>query len=80
MWCSILMLFGLGPCGVMALSANDVRKRLVGFEMAGIIASLEMMLLTMAFNRPPLMDLALALALLSFGGGMVFAIFLGKHL
>jgi multisubunit Na+/H+ antiporter MnhF subunit len=80
MWCSILMLFGLIPCGILALTSDDVRKRLVAFEMTGIIAALEMMLLTMAFNRPPLMDLALAIALLSFGGGMVFAIFLGKHL
>jgi len=41
---------------------------------------LELMLLVMAFNRPPMMDLPLTLALLSFGAGMLFANMLARHL
>jgi multicomponent Na+:H+ antiporter subunit F len=59
---------------------GDVRKRLVAFYMAAVVATLLMMLLTMAFHRMPLMDLAIALALMSFGGGIVFARFLARHL
>ncbi len=58
----------------------EVEKRLVALEMAGILATLELMLLTMAFQRMPMMDLAIALALLSFGSGMVFAHFLARYL
>jgi multisubunit Na+/H+ antiporter MnhF subunit len=49
-------------------------------EMAGVICTLELMLLTMAFNRMPMMDLAVALGLMSFGAGMVFAHFLARTL
>lgn len=76
---SIALLFTFVPCGWVAL-ASTVQKRLVAFEMTGIVATLELMLLTMAFNRMPMMDLAIALALLSFGAGMVFAHFLAREL
>jgi multisubunit Na+/H+ antiporter MnhF subunit len=76
---SIALLLALAPCGWLALTAT-VEKRLVALEMTGIICTVELMLLTMAFKRPPLMDLAIALALLSFGAGMVFAHFLARNL
>ncbi len=76
---SIALLFALVPCGWVALTST-VQKRLVAVEMAGIICTLELMLLTMAFNRMPMMDLAIALGLLSFGAGMVFAHFLASTL
>ncbi len=76
---SIALLFALVPCGWLALTST-VQKRLVAVEMAGIICTLELMLLTMAFNRMPLIDLAIALGLLSFGAGMVFAHFLARTL
>lgn len=67
------MMIALFPCGYLALTANDFRDRLVGLETGGIVLTLAMILLTMGFNRMPLMDLPLALALLSFGAGIVFA-------
>ena len=76
---SIAMLFALVPAGWLALTGS-VEKRLVGLEMTGVIATLELMLLTIAFNRMPMMDLAVALGLLSFGAGMTFAHFLARHL
>lgn len=76
---SIVLLFALVPCGWIALTST-VQKRLVAMEMAGVICTLELMLLTMAFNRMPMMDLAVALGLMSFGAGMVFAHFLARTL
>jgi len=76
---SSVMLLALVPCGWVALTSS-LQKRLVALEMAGIVCTLELMLLTMAFNRMPMMDLALALGLLSFGAGMVFAHFLERYL
>lgn len=76
---SQIIMFSLVPLTWMAMR-GDVRKRLVAFYMAAVVATLLMMLLTMAFHRMPLMDLAIALALMSFGGGIVFARFLARHL
>ena len=79
MLASIVLLFALVPCGWIALTST-VQKRLVAMEMAGVICTLELMLLTMTFNRMPMMDLAVALGLMSFGAGMVFAHFLARTL
>ena len=76
---AVILLIALIPCGWLALTST-VQKRLVALEMTGVLCTLELMLLTMAFNRPPLLDLAIALALLSFGAGMVFAHFLARYL
>ncbi|MEO8725605.1 MAG: monovalent cation/H+ antiporter complex subunit F [Acidobacteriaceae bacterium] len=73
------MLVALVPCGYLALAGKDVRERLVGLETGGIVATLAMILLTMGFNRMPLMDLPLVLALLSFGAGIVFAHFFARR-
>lgn len=79
MTASIVLLFALVPCGWLAMTAT-VAKRLVAMEMAGILCTLELVLLTMAFGRMPMIDLALALGLLTFGAGMVFAHFIARNL
>ena len=71
------MLICLIPCGITCLR-GDAADRLVGLEAGGLIATLILLLLAEAFERQPFTDLALALALLSFGGGMVFARFLER--
>ncbi len=55
-------------------------RRLVGLEMTGLIVTIILVLLTIGFGRIPLIDLPLTLAVMSFGGGLVFARFLEKHL
>lgn len=55
-------------------------NRLVGLEYAGLVTVLILAFLAEGFNRPDFIDLALALSLLAFGGGMVFARFLGNKL
>jgi multisubunit Na+/H+ antiporter MnhF subunit len=74
-----VMIVALLPLTWVAVR-GEVRHRLVAFYMAGVVITLLLMLLTMAFHRMPLMDLALTLALMSFGGGIVFARFLARYL
>jgi multicomponent Na+:H+ antiporter subunit F len=76
---SRVTLFALFPLAWMA-GRGDARDRLVAFYMAGVIVTLLLMLLTMAFDRMPMMDLAITMALMSFGGGIVFARFFARHL
>lgn len=67
------------PCADMCLRGTPAR-RLVGLEMASLIVTVALALFTVGFGRIPFMDLPLAMALMSFGGGLVFARFLEKHL
>jgi multicomponent Na+:H+ antiporter subunit F len=76
---TLALLAGLVPCGITCLR-GDVVDRLVGLEMAGVVVTLVLLLLAQAFDRVIYVDLALALALLSFAGGLVFARFLERYL
>ena len=67
------------PCADMCLRGTPER-RLVGLEMTSIIVTIALVLFTVGFGRTIFIDMPLALALMSFGGGLVFARFLGKHL
>lgn len=69
----------LVPCAVVCLRGKP-EWRLVGFEMTGIIVAILMALYVAGTNRLAFMDLPLSEALLNFGGGLVFARFLEKHL
>jgi multisubunit Na+/H+ antiporter MnhF subunit len=69
----------LVPCADMCLRGSPER-RLVGLEMTSMIVTLALVLFTIGFGRIPFIDLPLALAIMSFGGGLVFARFLEKHL
>jgi multisubunit Na+/H+ antiporter MnhF subunit len=69
----------LVPCADMCLRGAPER-RLVGLEMTSLIVVIAMVLFTVGFSRLPFIDLPLALAIMSFGGGLVFARFLEKHL
>lgn len=67
------------PCADMCLRGSPER-RLVGLEMASMIVTIAMVLLTVGFGRSIFIDLPLALAVMSFGGGLVYARFIEKHL
>jgi multisubunit Na+/H+ antiporter MnhF subunit len=69
----------LVPCADMCLRGSPER-RLVGLEMTSLIVTVALVLFTIGFGRIPFIDLPLALAIMSFGGGLVFARFLEKHL
>jgi multicomponent Na+:H+ antiporter subunit F len=74
-----IMMFALAPL-VWSAMRGDSRHRLVSFYMTGVVITLLLMLLTIAFERMPMMDLAIAMALMSFGGGIVFAHFFARLL
>jgi multicomponent Na+:H+ antiporter subunit F len=67
------------PCAVVAFRGGVV-DRLVAFEMASVCLSLVLLLLAEGYARTIFFDLAVALSLLSFGGGLVFARFLERWL
>ena len=67
------------PCADMCLRGS-AERRLVGLEMASMLVTIAMVLFTVGFGRSIFIDLPLALAIMSFGGGLVFARFLEKHL
>ena len=69
----------LVPCAAMCLRGAPER-RLGGLEMASVLITLAMVLLSIGFGRSMLIDLPLAMAIMSFGGGLVFARFFEKHL
>lgn len=76
---SAVLFFALVPCGI-ATFRGDVMDRLVGLEMAGMIVTLLLVMLAEGMSRVNFYDLALALALLAFGGGLVFVRFLERWL
>lgn len=73
------LLLGLIPCGIVMLRQGIV-EALVGLQMAGIVETVVLLLLAEGFRRPAFFDLALALALLSLAGGLVFARMLERWL
>lgn len=76
---ALVLLWSLVPCGLVCLRGDPV-SRLVGLEAAGLIVTLVLLLLAEAFHRLPFYDVAVVAALLSFGGGLVFAQVLGRWL
>jgi len=74
---AIALLAGLLPCG-WVIWKHPAIDGLVAFELASIITAGILLLLAEALNEAPMADLALALALLSFGGGLVYARFLER--
>jgi multisubunit Na+/H+ antiporter MnhF subunit len=74
-----VLLMGVILCGIACFRGQPA-ERLVGLEMAGMIEVLLLVLLAEGFHRVPFYDIALALALLAFGGGLVFARFLERWL
>lgn len=67
----------LVPCALACLRGSPV-DRLVGLELAGTIDTLILLVLANAYDRDVYFDLALALAVLTFAGGLAFARFLER--
>ena len=72
-----VLLLSLVPCGFACIKGSPI-DRLVALELAGTIDVLILMTLAQAFGRGIFMDLAVALALLTFAGGLTFARFLER--
>jgi multisubunit Na+/H+ antiporter MnhF subunit len=59
---------------------RDAMSRLVGLEAGSAMTVIILLLLAEGYDRIPFVDLALTLALLAFGGALVFARFLERWL
>jgi multisubunit Na+/H+ antiporter MnhF subunit len=79
LWAAFALLFALAPCLYVCV-CKPVSDRAVALEFGSCIVTLDLVLPSEGFHRPSFYDLPLALALLSFGGGMVFARFLQRWL
>ncbi len=69
----------LVPCAAVSLWGS-AERRLVGVQMTSLMIILAMVIFAIASGRLFLVDIGLAAAVMSFGGGLVFARFLEKHL
>ena len=74
---AFVLLLGFVPC-IVVLWRAPVLDALVALNLAETLATLELVLLAEGLHRPEVFDLALVLALLAFGGGLVFARFLER--
>jgi multisubunit Na+/H+ antiporter MnhF subunit len=74
---AIAMLAALIPLGVVLCRA-DMMSAVVAYEAIGSVAVLVLMLLAEGFGRPGEFELAVLLAVLLLGGGLVFVRFLER--
>jgi multicomponent Na+:H+ antiporter subunit F len=74
---ALVVLLGVASVAVARGSALD---RVVGLQLVGVIAPLVLIVLAVATGLPVLLEVGLALVLLSFAGGLAYARFLERWL
>jgi len=74
-----ILVVALAPSGWACFSGGAV-ERVAALELSGVLVTLALLAISIGMGRPAFVDLALAAALLSFGGGLVFARFLERWL
>ncbi len=75
LWAALVLLLGMIPCGIVVIRSS-IMDRLVALEMASVLSVITLMLVAEGFGQPSFLDMALALGILSFPGGLVFCHFL----
>jgi multicomponent Na+:H+ antiporter subunit F len=78
LWATFGLIVCLIPCAYLCIFKNDVVDCLIGLETAGLIETLVLLCLAQGFQRNSFFDLALAMSILTFGGGLVFVRFLAR--
>jgi multicomponent Na+:H+ antiporter subunit F len=78
LWADVALLLSIVPCALVILRSETPGDWLVGLQMAGLIVVLALLILAQAMKRPSFFDLAVALALLSFSSGLLFAHFITR--
>ncbi len=76
---ALALLVCMVPCLLLCIR-GDTMSRLVGLEAGSTMAVMILLVLTEGYHRIPFVDLALTLALLTYGAGLVFARFLERWL
>jgi multisubunit Na+/H+ antiporter MnhF subunit len=79
MWlvASGILMLGLIPCGALAMR-SDPGDGLIGLSAATVLVALALLLMSVGFARSIYVDVAVVVALLTFGGGMVFVQYLER--
>jgi multisubunit Na+/H+ antiporter MnhF subunit len=75
----VLIIGGIVPCLVVSVTASAM-EGLVALELAGVLATLVLLLLAEGFQRQPFVDLALVLAVLSFVGTLAFVRYMEREI
>jgi multisubunit Na+/H+ antiporter MnhF subunit len=75
---AVLVVALAGP--LFACVRGSIMDAVVALEMAGMVATVVMMLLAEGYHRPSFMDLAVVLAVMSFIGSLAFARLIGRRL
>lgn len=73
------LVVALVPCAATCLRGSAL-DRLVGLEMTSVVLALFLVVFAQGMDHSSFYDLALSFALLTFGGGLVFARFLERWL
>jgi len=68
---AIAMLISVIPAGIV-IARGSLPAAVVGYEFITAVAVMVLVLLAQAFQRPSLFELAVLLAVLMFGSGLVF--------
>jgi len=76
---AVVLLGALAPCGLVCVFRSPM-DGLVALELAGVIDTTILVLLSEGFHRQPFVDLAVVAAVLSFAGSLVFARILERWL
>lgn len=79
LWADTGLLTCMIPCGIAAFRGSPM-DRLLGLEMGGIVATMFLLVMAEALGRSNFYDVGLTMALLAFGGGLVFTRFLERWL
>jgi multicomponent Na+:H+ antiporter subunit F len=74
---ALVVLLGVAS---VAVARGGTLDRLVGLQLVGVIAPLLLIVVAVATSQPILLEVGLALVLLSFAGGLAFARFLERWL
>jgi multicomponent Na+:H+ antiporter subunit F len=79
LWASVGMLMCVVPCGIASFRGSAI-ERLLGLEMMGVVATMFLLVMAEAMGNANFYDLGLTMALLAFGGGVVYTRFLERWL
>lgn len=74
------LLLALLPCLLLAWAARDPVTRLIGVEGASAVATMLLMALAQDWDRASYLDLPFVLALLTYGGTLVYTRFVERWL
>ena len=82
LWAAAVVFAALVPTGIIVFrnQGDSLPDRLVALEMATALVTIDLLLFAQGFNRPSFFDIPLTLAILGFGGGMVFVRFVQRWL